>query len=82
MNLKFMKGYEFLRDILSVKRSPEDENDIGGELQYCSKDAITPGASNFTSWTRGSYKVGGDNVVYTVAAMAYSYHFPFGEIYH
>jgi len=49
MNLKFMKGYEFLRDILSVKRSPEDENDIGGELQYCSKDAITPGASNFTS---------------------------------
>ena len=35
------------------------------EHQYCSKDVATHGATDFTSLTRGSYKRGGDIVVYT-----------------
>ncbi len=35
------------------------------EQQYCSKNVATPGATNFTLSTRGSYKLGGDSVVYT-----------------
>jgi len=35
------------------------------EHQYCSILAATPGATNFTLLTRGSYKLGGDSVVYT-----------------
>jgi len=42
------------------------------EIKYCSKDATTPRATKFTSSTWGSYKLGGDNVVYTVHAMVYS----------
>ena len=35
------------------------------EKKYCNKDAATPRATDFTSSTWGSYKLGGDNVVYT-----------------
>ncbi len=44
------------------------EDEIGhpsDEHQYCSKNVATPGATNFTLSTRGSYKLGGDSVVYT-----------------
>lgn len=36
-----------------------------GEHQYCSKNVATLGATNFTLSTQGSYKLGGDIVVYT-----------------
>jgi len=32
---------------------------------YCSKNATTPIATKFTLLTQGSYKLGGDSVVYT-----------------
>jgi len=35
------------------------------ERQFCSKNATTHGATNFTLSTWGSYKLGGDSVVYT-----------------
>jgi len=35
------------------------------EHQYCSKNATTPGATNFTLSTWVSYKHGGDSDVYT-----------------
>ena len=35
------------------------------EHQYCSKTVATPRATSFTLSTRGSYKLGGDSVVYT-----------------
>jgi len=35
------------------------------EHQYCSKNVATPGATSITLSSRGSYKLGGDNVVYT-----------------
>jgi len=38
---------------------------VGDEHHYCSKNVATPGATNFTLSIRGSYKLGGDNVVYT-----------------
>jgi len=44
------------------------------EIQYCKKDIATPRDNNFTSSTRGSYKLGGDNVVYKVDSMVYSCH--------
>lgn len=37
----------------------------GDEHEYCSKNAATPGATNFTLSTQGSYKLGGDSIVYT-----------------
>ena len=38
------------------------------EHQYCSKNVATPGATNFTLSTRGSYKHGGDSAVCTSKA--------------
>ena len=35
------------------------------EHQYCSKNVVTPGATNFTLSTQGSYKLGGESAVYT-----------------
>jgi len=35
------------------------------EHQYCNNNATTPRATNFTLSTQGSYKLGGDSVVYT-----------------
>ena len=35
------------------------------EHQCCNKNVATRGATNFTLSTQGSYKLGGDNVVYT-----------------
>ena len=50
------------------------------EHQYCNKNAATLGATNFTSSTCGSYKLAGDNDVYTIDAMDYSCHFSTGAI--
>jgi len=52
------------------------------ELLYCTKDVATPRATNFTSSTQGSYKLGGDSVVYIINAMVYSCHFSTGAIDH
>jgi len=52
------------------------------ELQCCSKDVATPRATKFTSSTRGSYKLGSDNVVYTIDVMVYSCHFSTRAIDH
>ena len=35
------------------------------EPRYCNKNDATPGATMFILSTRGSYKLGGDSVVYT-----------------
>ena len=35
------------------------------EHLYCNNNAATPAATSFTLSTRGSYKLGGDSVVYT-----------------
>jgi len=39
------------------------------EHQYCNKNSATPGATNFTSSTWGSYNLGGDSDVYIIDAM-------------
>ena len=44
---------------MSIFSRPIDEH------QYRSKNVATPEATNFTLSTRGSYTLGGDNVVYT-----------------
>jgi len=45
---------------ISLEKVPKSD-----EHQYFSKNAATPRATNFTLSTRGSYKIGGNNVVYT-----------------
>ena len=52
------------------------------EPQYCSKDAATPRATNFTLSTQGSYKIKGDSVICTADATAYSFHLSNGVIDH
>jgi len=49
-------------EISSVEAMPV----VPDEHQYCSKNDVTPGATKFTLSTWGSYKLRGDNVVYTI----------------
>ena len=50
------------------------------EHHYCNKNSTTPGATNFTLSTRGSYKLGGDSAICTSKSEgASSCHYSSGE---
>ena len=51
--------------ITSTQTPPQQQCQKSDEHQYCSKNAATPGTASFTLSTQGSYKLGGDSVVYT-----------------